>query len=69
MTRAHLGDPQPAIPDRLRTRLQAQLTARGIDPATALPDRPEPDPALEAAQRRIPVAYRDAVAEHPAVTA
>ncbi|TXL83944.1 ATP-binding protein [Streptomyces sp. IB2014 016-6] len=69
MTRTHLGDPQPAISDRLRTRLQAQLTARGIDPTTALPDRPEPDPALQAAQKRIPVAYRDAVAEHPAVTA
>ncbi|MEU5159625.1 ATP-binding protein [Streptomyces sp. NPDC020875] len=67
------ADPQPALPDRLRRRLDAQLAARGITPApgTSLPDdpAPEPLPAVEAAQKRIPYDYRDAVADHPAVAA
>ncbi|QYX76483.1 ATP-binding protein [Streptomyces akebiae] len=69
MTRAHLADPQPAIGERLRARLEARLTERGIDPTAPLPDTPEPIPALEAAQARIPVDYRDAVVEHPDVAA
>jgi DNA replication protein DnaC len=69
VTRAHLADPQPAIGERLRARLEARLTERGIDPAAPLPDTPEPIPALEAAQARIPVDYRDAVVEHPDVAA
>lgn len=70
MTRAQLADPQPAVSDRLRARLEAKLSERGIDPARpVLPDTPEPIPALEAAQRRIPLDYRDAIAEHPDVTA
>ncbi|MER6952546.1 ATP-binding protein [Streptomyces sp. NPDC000618] len=69
MTRAHLADPQPAIGERLRARLEARLAERGIDPTTPLPDTPEPIPALEAAQARIPVDYRHAVVEHPEVAA
>ncbi|WP_371589106.1 ATP-binding protein [Streptomyces virginiae] len=68
MSRYRLADPQPAVSDRLQARLAAQLAARGIDATTpALPDTPEPIPALEAAQRRIPADYRDAFADHPAV--
>ncbi|WP_367435166.1 ATP-binding protein [Streptomyces celluloflavus] len=68
MTRARLADPQPVVSDRLRARLEAALAARGIDLAEhPLPKAPEPAPALEAAQRRIPVDYRNAVAEHPDV--
>ncbi|GGZ92772.1 ATP-binding protein [Streptomyces bluensis] len=69
MTRARLTDPQPAIGERLRARLEAKLAERGIDPTAPLPDTPEPIPALEAAQVRIPVDYRDAVVEHPDVAA
>ncbi|WP_407835892.1 ATP-binding protein [Streptomyces sp. DSM 116496] len=70
MTRARLADPQPAVSDRLQARLAARLTERGIDPAAPiLANTPEPIPALEAAQRRIPYDYRDAFADHPAVTA
>ncbi len=68
MTRTRLTDPLPAVSDRLQARLAATLTARGIDPTAApLPDTPEPIPALEAAQLRIPARYRDAVASHPDV--
>ncbi|WP_406346444.1 ATP-binding protein [Streptomyces sp. NBC_01547] len=69
MTRDRLADPQPAVSDRLRSRLEAHLSARGVDPAANVPDTPEPIPALEAAQRRIPYAYRNAVPQHPAVAA
>ncbi|MEU2874059.1 ATP-binding protein [Streptomyces olivoreticuli] len=67
MTRARLADPQPAVSDRLRARLTAKLAERGIDPASPVPDTPEPIPALEAAQARIPVDYRDATPTHPDV--
>ncbi|MFE7803740.1 ATP-binding protein [Streptomyces sp. NPDC057430] len=71
MTRARLTDPLPVVSDRLRERLAARLAERGIDVATApvLPDTPEPIPALEAAQKRIPYAYREAVPRHPQVAA
>lgn len=69
MTRYQLADPQPAVPERLRARLEAKLAERGIDPGASLPDTPEPIPALEAAQQRIPVDYRDALVEHPDVAA
>ncbi|HEV7625038.1 MAG TPA: DNA replication protein, partial [Streptomyces sp.] len=66
-----LESPQRAVSDRLRTRLEGALAARGIDPAQPPPlqEAVEPHPALEAAQRRIPYAYRDAVADHPGVAA
>ncbi|MBV9024174.1 MAG: ATP-binding protein [Streptomycetaceae bacterium] len=69
MTRSRLTDPQPAIGERLHARLKAKLAERGIDPTAPLPDTPEPIPALETAQRRIPVDYRDALPEHPDVAA
>ncbi|MCX4659147.1 ATP-binding protein [Streptomyces uncialis] len=72
MTRAlsRSAHPQPAIEERLRARLDAQLAARGIDAGTPLaPSVPEPSPALEAAQKRIPYDYRNATAAHPDVTA
>lgn len=69
MTSTHLAGPRPAISDRLRARLEARLAERGIDPRTSLPETPEPVPALEAAQKRIPVDYRAAVVEDPDVAA
>ncbi|MCZ0978676.1 hypothetical protein O1L60_03935 [Streptomyces diastatochromogenes] len=69
MTRYRLDDPQPPVPERLRARLEARLAERGIDPAAMLPDTPEPIPALEAAQLRIPYSYREALVEHPDVAA
>jgi DNA replication protein DnaC len=69
-TLARSADPQPAIGVRLRARLDAQLAARGIAPTAPLPPTvPEPSPALEAAQRRIPYDYREALASHPDVAA
>ncbi|MGH4028741.1 ATP-binding protein [Actinomycetota bacterium Odt1-20B] len=50
-------------------RLARTLSARGIDPTTTPVDRTEPLPALQAAEAHIPARYRDAVADHPAVTA
>ncbi|KUF17321.1 MULTISPECIES: ATP-binding protein [Streptomyces] len=69
MTRARYADPQPAIPDRLRERLETRLAQRGLDLKRPLPETPEPIPALQAAQARIPVDYRAALPEHPDVTA
>ncbi|MFE6854146.1 ATP-binding protein [Streptomyces sp. NPDC057674] len=69
MTRYRLDDPQPPLPARLRARLEAKLSERGINPAAELPDTPESIPALEAAQLRIPIAYREALVEHPDVAA
>lgn len=63
------ADPQPAISQRIQQRLKAKIAERGIDPTADLPASPEPLPALEAAQRRIPVDYRDAMPEHPDITA
>lgn len=67
MSRRTAG-PQPAISERIRQRLEAKIAERGIDPTAELPDSPEPIPALEAAQRRIPIDYRDALPEHPDIT-
>ncbi|MEU6029708.1 ATP-binding protein [Streptomyces tauricus] len=51
-------------------RLEAILTARGLDPAaTAAPPPEEPVSALELADRRIPARYRGALADHPQITA
>ncbi|WP_043267161.1 ATP-binding protein [Streptomyces sp. CT34] len=69
MTRARSAEPQPAISERLHARLQAKLAERGLDLDRTLPDTPEPIPALEAAQARIPVDYRAALPEHPDVIA
>jgi DNA replication protein DnaC len=69
VTRARYADPQPAISERLRERLEAKLAERGLDLDRPLPDTPEPIPALEAAQARIPVDYRAALPEHPDVAA
>ncbi|MEV0259508.1 ATP-binding protein [Streptomyces sp. NPDC050732] len=69
MTRARYADPQPAISERLRERLEAKLAERGLDLDRPLPETPEPIPALEAAQARIPVDYRAALPEHPDVAA
>ncbi|MFI7337079.1 ATP-binding protein [Streptomyces sp. NPDC050085] len=49
--------------------MESKIAALGIDPALPLPETPEPLPALEAAQLRIPVEYRQALADHPAVLA
>ncbi|MEU3602658.1 ATP-binding protein [Streptomyces sp. NPDC006798] len=69
-TLAPSKDPQPAIGERLRARLEARLAERGIDASAPLPPTvPEPVPALEAAQRRIPYDYREALASHPEVAA
>ena len=52
------------------TRVAAILTARGIDPDTApAPPVPAPVTALELADARIPPRYRNALADHPRVTA
>ncbi|MFJ8676266.1 ATP-binding protein [Streptomyces sp. NPDC093589] len=70
MTRARLTDPQPVVSERIRQRLETKMAERGIDLAKAqLADTPEPIPALEAAQKRIPVDYREALPEHPDVAA
>ncbi|MGW6457689.1 ATP-binding protein [Streptomyces sp. NPDC055078] len=70
-TLSRSAEPQPAVSDRLRQRLEAQLAARGITPGSGqpLPADPAPQPlaALAAAQARIPADYRNAVADHPAV--
>jgi DNA replication protein DnaC len=51
-------------------RLGAILTARGIDPeAVAAAPPNEPVTALETAAARIPARYRNALADHPQVTA
>ncbi|ATW48237.1 ATP-binding protein [Streptomyces peucetius] len=50
-------------------RLANILTARGIDPTASPSAAPEPLPALQAAEARIPERYQAAVADHPAITA
>ncbi|MFF3689970.1 ATP-binding protein [Streptomyces sp. NPDC002187] len=50
-------------------RLANILTARGIDPTASPAAAPEPLPALQAAEARIPARYQAAVADHPAITA
>ncbi|WP_309248827.1 ATP-binding protein [Streptomyces sp. MNP-20] len=67
MTSTRFADPQPAISERLRARLEAKLAERGLDMDRPLLDILEPVPALEAAQARIPVDYRAALPEHPDV--
>ncbi|WP_329172270.1 ATP-binding protein [Streptomyces decoyicus] len=61
-------------PDRLgpiAERLGAILTSRGIDPDAATTQEPpsEPVTALELADARIPARYRNALSDHPQVTA
>ncbi|MFF3613085.1 ATP-binding protein [Streptomyces sp. NPDC002580] len=51
-------------------RLEAILTARGVDPNTTTAAPPdEPVTALEMADARIPARYRGALADHPQITA
>ncbi|MFE0192491.1 ATP-binding protein [Streptomyces sp. NPDC058989] len=53
----------------LADRLEAILADRGIDPTAAPAEPPaEPVTALELADARIPVRYRNALADHPQVT-
>ncbi|MEE1941446.1 ATP-binding protein [Streptomyces sp. TRM 70361] len=68
MTTTHTRAPQRA--GQLTDRLNAILTARGIDPDAPL-DEPanEPVTALELADARIPARYRRALADHPQITA
>lgn len=51
----------------LARRLASILAARGQDPAAQPTYEPEPLPALQMAEARIPARYRGAVADHPAV--
>lgn len=67
MIRARLVDPQTTADNPAVAWMQRKLVERGIDPTAPLADTPEPIPALEAAQLRIPLDYRDAQVEHPAV--
>ncbi|MGK5496717.1 ATP-binding protein [Streptomyces sp. URMC 125] len=67
--RARLDDPRPLATDRVVARLQAKIASLGIDLTVPLPDTPEPVPALEAAQARIPAEYRAATCDHPRVAA
>ncbi|MTE20175.1 ATP-binding protein [Streptomyces sp. TRM43335] len=68
MTTTHTRAPQRVGP--LADRLNAILTARGIDPAAPLEEpADEPVTALELADARIPARYRRALADHPRITA
>nr|WSX75871.1 ATP-binding protein [Streptomyces sp. NBC_00899] len=71
MTRTRLEDPRPVAGDRVAAWMSAKLTERGLTLASGpIPDeRPEPSPAEQAAQKRIPYDYRQAVADHRQVTA
>ncbi|MFF2503526.1 ATP-binding protein [Streptomyces sp. NPDC058067] len=53
----------------LARRLASILAARGQDPTTEPAYDPEPLPALQLAEARIPLRYQGAVADHPAVAA
>lgn len=53
----------------LAQRLAAILAARGIDPTAVPASEDEPFPALQAAESRIPVRYRNALAENPTIAA
>ncbi|WP_185842190.1 ATP-binding protein [Streptomyces sp. WAC 06725] len=65
-----MQDPQSAAESPGVTWMRAKLATLGIAPdEPELPDTPEPVPALEAAQRRIPYAYREAVADHADIAA
>ncbi|MGW7304406.1 ATP-binding protein [Streptomyces sp. NPDC054835] len=67
--RTRLDDPQTTADNPAMAWMQRKLAERGIalDTAAPLADTPEPIPALEAAQHRIPLDYRDAQVEHPDV--
>ena len=62
---AGVHEPQPV--GALASRLDRILADRGIDP-TAVPQEPEPMSAVELAEARIPLWYRNALPDHPAVT-
>lgn len=71
MTRTRLDDPRPVAGDRVAAWMNAKLAERGLT-LTSSPvpvEHPEPSPAIEAAQKRIPFDYRQAVADHAQVTA
>ncbi len=70
MIRTRLDDPQTTADNPAMAWMQRKLAERGIalDSVTASPpDTPEPIPALEAAQARIPYDYREAQVGHPDV--
>ncbi|SFC59183.1 ATP-binding protein [Streptomyces aidingensis] len=66
-----MGTPEPKrLGEGAMARVARILAARGIDPAAVPdPDTDEPHPGLAAAEARIPLRYRHAVAEHPQVAA
>ncbi|MEU2868665.1 ATP-binding protein [Streptomyces olivoreticuli] len=68
--RTHHRDPAPLSAAPHLARFQRIFAERGMPPGgTLVSDTPEPIPALEAAQARIPRLYREAIADHPRVTA
>ncbi|MGV4930006.1 ATP-binding protein [Streptomyces sp. BHT-5-2] len=70
MTPAATATREPHRVGLLADRLGAILTDRGIDPTTVPAEPPaEPVTALELADARIPVRYRNALADHSQVTA
>jgi DNA replication protein DnaC len=70
MTRTRLDDPRHVAGDRVAAWMSAKLAERGLALARGpVPDeRPEPSPAEQAAQKRIPYLYRQALADHRQVT-
>jgi DNA replication protein DnaC len=71
MTRTRLEDPRPVAGDRVAAWMTAKLAERGLTLAGGpnSDETPEPSPAEQAAQNRIPYDYRQAVADHRQVTA
>jgi DNA replication protein DnaC len=66
MTRTRLDDPKPVAGDRVAAWMSAKLAERGLTltPGPVPHERPEPSPAEQAAQKRIPYVYRQAFADH-----
>jgi DNA replication protein DnaC len=60
---------EPSTAARAVNRCAAILAARGIDPRAEVVPEPEPVAALQLAGARIPPRYRDALADHPRITA
>lgn len=68
--RDHNRDPKPLGREGTMARITRILAARGLDPsAEPVHDSPEPIAALEVAEARIPLRYRNAVGDHPQVEA
>ncbi|MFG2996622.1 ATP-binding protein [Streptomyces sp. NPDC048340] len=70
MTRTAFREPQQAGEHRLVAQWRERLAERGIAfDGPQMPDRLDLQPALDAAQSRIPFDYQDAKADHPVVAA